>query len=240
MKNTLVSEILAHNRDNPLYLNIIGFVASCGQNLQLHTNGRDLACTYYSSIAAETTCCFATYDTDFVEQVLSTVSGEVCCCGINEQVYQYLQSTRNLSWSSDFGLYVHNGKPINNKLSYEILPMDKKYWQDIVQGVSYPVYREEIEECLDNRLSSAIYIDGKPVCWALLHKEYSLGMLYTVEQYRNRGLALQVISHLCNQVIAQGMTPYAYINKGNVASENLAPKYNLNYQCDVYWCGFAK
>jgi len=53
---------------------------------------------------------------------------------------------------------------------------------------------------------------------------------------------LEVMTHLTNQVIANGDIPYATIVKGNVASENLALKYQLEYVCDVDYIAidFAK
>ena len=52
-------------------------------------------------------------------------------------------------------------------------------------------------------------------------------MLYTLPEHRHKGYALEVMTALCNQLIAQGNTPYAYIVCDNVASLNLAVKYNL-------------
>ena len=52
-------------------------------------------------------------------------------------------------------------------------------------------------------------------------------MLYTEPEYRRKGYALEVMTALCNKVIAQGDVPYAYIVVDNVASQSLAEKYNL-------------
>ena len=75
--------------------------------------------------------------------------------------------------------------------------------------------------------SAAVWLDGKPVSWCIMHNDKSLGMLYTMPEHRHKGYALQVMTALCNAVIAQGDTPYAYIRRDNVASQKLAEKYNL-------------
>ena len=45
---------------------------------------------------------------------------------------------------------------------------------------------------------------------------------------------------LCRKVLAQGGKPFAYIVKGNVASQQLAALYNLEYIGDYSWMGIVK
>ena len=52
-------------------------------------------------------------------------------------------------------------------------------------------------------------------------------MLFTLPEYRHKGLALDVMTALCQMLIDIGQKPFAYIVDGNVASISLAAKYNL-------------
>ena len=105
--------------------------------------------------------------------------------------------------------------------------MDAAYAQKESDGTHDHAAISDVKDCITNRPSSAVYIDGAPVCWCLVHLEKSLGMLYTEPTHRHKGYALEVMTSLCNKVIALGDVPYAYIVQTNVASANLATKYNL-------------
>ena len=118
--------------------------------------------------------------------------------------------------------------------------MSPEYWQLISEGTPYKASKQEIVPNLLTKPSSAIYVDGKPVCWCMLHTTGSLGMLYTLPEYRRKGMALDVMVDLCRKVLAQGCKPFAYIVKGNVASQQLAALYNLEYIGDYSWMGIVK
>ena len=130
-------------------------------------------------------------------------------------------------WENNCDLYVWNGQPLPHVCTQEIRPMLPKYAQKISDGTFYHAAINDVLDCLRRHPSAAVFVDDEPVCWCLLHLEKSLGMLYTLPEHRHKGYALEVMTALTNKVIERGDVPYAYIVKDNVASMNLAQKYNL-------------
>ncbi|MCH5152547.1 MAG: hypothetical protein J1F68_01110 [Clostridiales bacterium] len=175
-------------------------------------------------------CCFKTDSAEFVLAVVSKLKlhySKVEFSGVDPFVTNILRSSYDFVWETNCYLYVWNGKPLSYECKQEISPMSPNFAQKISDGTHYHAPIADILEVLRRHPSAAIYVDGKPVCWCLLHLEKSLGMLYTEPEHRRKGYALEVMTALCNMVIAKGDIPYAYIVCDNVASQNLAPKYNL-------------
>lgn len=223
---------MQRNKANPLYFNVFGLLKNI-KDTKLYFDGVESVCI----VAENETCVFVGDNFAFLQEILNTLSGHITFCGIADNVYNWLQANFNLVWFSDCWLYVHSGVAVKPSGKYKFQPMEKKYWKLISDGTPYQADKEDIEECLDNRISSAIYIDGKPVCWSLLHKENTLGMLYTLPEHRNSGMALEVMCDITTRQLENGELPFGYINKDNYASMNLAPKYNMQKVCSVMWCG---
>ena len=172
-------------------------------------------------------CCFKTDSEDFVLSVLGKLSGNVELCGVDPCVTAMLKRRYQLLWETDCYLYVWNGEPLTYQCKQDVRPMSTEYAQLISDGTHYHAAVKEIKQCLARHPSAAVYLNDKPICWCLLHLEKSLGMLYTLPEHRHKGYALEVMTALTNKVIERGDVPYAYIVKDNVASQNLAVKYNL-------------
>lgn len=173
-------------------------------------------------------CCFKTDSEDFVWSVVNNLHyAQVEFCGVAPFITEILRSKYDFIWETNCYLYVWNGKPLSYQCVQHIRPMSAQFAQKISDGTHYHAPVEEVVDVLSRHPSAAIYVDGKPICWCLLHLEKSLGMLYTEPEHRRKGYALEVMTALCNMVIAQGDVPYAYIVTDNVASQNLAAKYNL-------------
>ena len=171
--------------------------------------------------------CFKSKSATFIWKVVSKLQGTIKLCGVDPFVTQLFKSRYKLNWETNCDLFAWNGKPLRYKCKYEVREMDAAYAQKISDGTHYHASIAEIKECIANRPSAAIYVDGAPVCWCLLHLEKSLGMLYTEPEFRHKGYALEVMVTLANKVIELGDVPYAYIVQDNAASISLAAKYNL-------------
>lgn len=90
---------------------------------------------------------------------------------------------------------------------------------------------EKIRNCIAQRPSSAVYVDGKAVCWLLVHEDNSLGIMYTLEEHRRKGYALDVSLDLVDQQLKAGKTPFLQIRDDNAMSPGLALK------CGFVPCG---
>ncbi|MEG2158377.1 MAG: GNAT family N-acetyltransferase, partial [Clostridia bacterium] len=197
-------------------------------------NPRNIA--LYSPLA-DAYCLYGN-DTKFVDKYISSLSGVVTLSGINKPLAEYILLKYKALWRNSCGLYVYNGRSLPKD---EQLPsMRSEFWEMVARGTFYEPPEEEVRYQLVNYLSSAIYVDDLPVCWCAMHTEGSLGMLYTLPEYRHKGLALKVMIDITNKVIEAGQLPFAYIVKGNIASEALATKYNLEYFCDAEWLAIDK
>lgn len=96
----------------------------------------------------------------------------------------------------------------------------------------------EIKKDILYRPSSAIYVNNEPVCWVLVHHDNSMGIMYTREEFRNRGYAVDVTLDLASKIIDMGKQPFLQINTANNMSPGLALKcgFKKYERCD--WFGF--
>lgn len=182
--------------------------------------------------------CIDTQNAVFVDELLENFGLEVEFCGVSSYVTEYLKSKYDFAWETDCDLYAYDGGDLP-ALSGALPPIDAKYAELISDGTPYHADIAEIEESLRIHPSSAVYVDGKPVCWCLLHVEGSLGMLYTLPQFRRQGYALKVMTDLTRKVLALGNVPFAYIICDNAASKALAPKYRLQPVCKANYFEIA-
>lgn len=232
-------QLIRFFKSNPDTLIFEGYCA-LSDSVVIYNDGNSYA--LIADIKGVNKCCFKTDSADFVLNVINKLHGKVELCGVEPFVTDCVKRNYALLWETNCDLYVWNCEPLPYVCKQKIHPISAKYAQMISDGTHYHAPIDEIEECITRHPSSAVYIDGQPVCWCLLHLEKSLGMLYTLPEYRHNGYALEVMTSLCNKVIAQGDIPYAYIVCDNVASKNLAAKYNLQYvkRADYFEIDFGK
>ena len=220
----VTSDIKKFFKSNPETLIFEGYCSNA-KNVTIYNEGDNYALV--AKLGASVEVCFKTKNATFIQKIASKLQGTVKLCGVDPFVTRVFKSRHNLKWETNCDLYVWNGKPLRHRPQYAVYPMEADYAQQVSDGTHYHATLAEIKDCIARRPSAAIYVDDKPVCWCLVHLEKSLGMLYTEPEHRNKGYALEVMTNLCNKIIAQGDIPYAYIVQDNVASANLAAKYNL-------------
>ena len=238
-KINVTPKLLNQFKDCPQTLILHGYLTAM-PNVDLYQSGDSYATVAHNGMFYE--CTIASEDLDFVDEFVGSFSN--CYAEfrmISPKVANYLATKYKFGYRVTCGLYVWNGKPLPYKCQGDLRSIGQEFAPLVAQGTDY-ASPEDVITLLKMHPSSALYVDDKPVCWCLLHLEKSLGMLYTLPEHRKKGYALEVMTHLTNQVIANGDIPYATIVKGNVASENLALKYQLEYVCDVDYIAidFAK
>lgn len=217
--------LLEKFRSNAETLIFEGF-ATNADSVVIYNDGDSYA--LIADVKSAVKCCIKTDSAEFVETVLQKLSGtQVEFSGVDPFVTEMLRARYEFLWETNTYLYAWNGKPLSYQCTQEIRPMSPKFAQKVSDGTHYHAPIADIVECLERHPSVAIYFDGEPICWCLLHLDKTLGMLYTEPEHRRKGYALEVMTALCNKVIEQGDVPYAYIVVDNVASQNLAGKYNL-------------
>lgn len=115
---------------------------------------------------------------------------------------------------------------------------------DIVD--QYYTYRNEgskeyLRACIKNRPSSMLRDEnGNPISWALVREDHSMGVMYTLKEYRKKGLAREVSADLIKKVIETDKTPYVHIVESNTPSINLASDLGMIPWGRVLWFGMIK
>lgn len=99
---------------------------------------------------------------------------------------------------------------------------------------------EEIRRDIKFRPSSAVYVDNEPVCWVLVHEDNSMGIMYTKEEHRRKGLAEVVSRDLTRRILSEDQIPYLQIVDGNEKSHGLAKKCGFEKVGDCEWFGIIK
>ena len=140
-----------------------------------------------------------------VFSLLTPVTGNMCV------VHSY---TLFLWWNMFFvsvsilpgGFCIQSVQPAHVKLIADCYP----YYE--------PGYRlEHFKSCL-SKAGMGVFTETTPpnlVCWILRDYDGSLHHLYTVEQYRRRGLASAVVRMMCKRIQDQDDVPFCYVYNDN-------------------------
>lgn len=236
-KVPITTQLLRYFRTVPQMLIFEGYCVNF-DGVTIYNDGDSYALTAVNHLG-DIECCLYSNDAAFIDEMLSLLYGNVKFCGVSAFVTDHLQSRYAFKWLTRCDLYAWNGKPLNLSVidNCEIRPIDVSYAQQVSDGTPYHANLDDVRRCLTRHPSAAVYVEGKAVCWCLLHLEGSLGMLYTVPEYRRQGYALKVMTAISQMVIEHGNVPYAYIIEDNVASKSLAVKYNLQNVCPANYFG---
>lgn len=87
------------------------------------------------------------------------------------------------------------------------------YWGAALSGSSY-----FISHCISNYESVGISTDANPpqlVSWAIRYPDGPIGHLYTLEEYRGRGLASAVMREMCCKIQANREVPFCGTSTSN-------------------------
>lgn len=150
--------------------------------------------------------------------------------GISKEIADYIL-TKNVKfhWRNDCFLYY---------LPEDVVlpPVDPRVETislDAVEEINhYYEYKSQdsinnISDDLKNRPSSCIKIKGEMASWVLIHRDDTMGIMYTKEAYRKQNLAYCVTIDLMHKVRKLGKVPYVQILTSNTASQGLASKTHL-------------
>lgn len=160
--------------------------------------------------------------------------------GLWRPLAQRLQARFPLVWHAPCDLYVlPEGTQVPPR---EGSPATSVHLEDAELIDAHYAYRhsgslEKIRTCIQHRPSSGIYIDGQLVCWLLVHEDESLGIMYTLEEHRRKGYALDVSLDLVDKQLKAGKTPFLQIREDNNLSPGLALKCGLRPEGQCDWFG---
>ena len=94
---------------------------------------------------------------------------------------------------------------------------------------------EYLKERIKKDVSACIRINGELAAWGLTHDDKTIGFLYVLDKYRNKGYASDILRTLISQKEELGEKTYLNVFKKNDKSNNLMRKLKLKYTRDIYW-----
>ena len=175
---------------------------------------------------------------DFIEEVTNTFfkDGYYGFAAIELDISEKIKEKYEVDWENSCTLYYLPKE--NLKLNQLKNPVQNVDIKDVEIINKYYQFRnsisiEAIKKDIINRPSSAVYVNGEIVCWVLMHDDNSMGIMYTKEEYRGKGYAVDVTTDLASKIINSGKIPFLTIIKNNTMSPGLVKK------CGFMKCGYV-
>ncbi len=130
--------------------------------------------------------------------------------------------------SGVFWLFELDAKDFRDHEGPGVKPLDPK-WGDMIGKIWDPDWDlagAYVRSHIEAGHAYAVYEEGKPVAWALLHFETPavsmMGFLHCLEPYRGKGYARSVSSALVKDILARGKIPALHVKTDNVPSLELS------------------
>lgn len=170
-----------------------------------------------------------TEEDEFIDEMLGShfTEGFFGFSGLKKSIADKIRSRFMNSWESKCTLYyLPEGDLDLSLIKNPVRDIDVKDAEVVDKYYTFrsPWSIHEIKEDITNRPSSAVYVEGDIASWVLIHKDDSMGIMYTKEEYRKRGYAVDVTIDLAEKIIKRGKIPYLQIVEGNGMSPGLANK----------------
>lgn len=180
----------------------------------------------------------------FIEEFMDTFlkDGFYGFAGIDADIAERIQKKFQVSWENPCALYYLPKE--NLDLSLIKNPVQDIDLKDVEIIDKYYEFRhpgsvEVIRKDIELRPSSAVYVDGEPACWVVAHDDNSMGIMYTREEHRRKGYAIDVTMDLARKIYDRGTVPYLQIIERNSMSPGLAKKCNFVKCGQVSWFGIV-
>lgn len=179
----------------------------------------------------------------FIDEVIDYLSnnkGEYGFSALKSEIADKIKDKFEVEWESVCSLYYYRDKNVDtSKIKSDVTSVMIDH--DYVVNEYYTFKDDEsihgIRDSIYNRLSSCVYKDGKLASWLLLHEDNSMGPMYTKEEYRKEGYAMDVTLDLLDKLVKNNKIPFLHIIKDNIASHGLAKKCGFEEYSTVKWFG---
>lgn len=175
-----------------------------------------------------------TEDEAFIDDMCSNYlkEGFYGFSGVEGALAEKLRNRHLVNWESRCTLYYLPKE--NLDLSLKVNPTQSIKLEDAevvdhFYQFRHPGSLDIIKRDITKRPSSAVYVNGEIACWVLVHDDNSMGIMYTKEEHRRKGYAVDVTVDLCSKLLEMGKIPFIQIIQGNGMSPGLAKK-----------CGFVE
>lgn len=162
-------------------------------------------------------------DKQAIRELLKTVPDKCFFFGVEDHIVEIIKEMFTTDYMEPCWLYSLD-RPVesaDHKYKVEYLKVGDaetvdKYW-DLVDDAA-----EMLREKIEKYETAAVRINGELVSWAGNHfetdKACQMGFMYTMEQYRRKGIAREVAAVLIRRIQEKGLVPYCYMFKTNTPS----------------------
>ena len=180
-------------------------------------------------------------DAEMAENVLQAIPrGKYWIHIADELCLRVLRKHMRMGWFNLAWLLVLRSKKSLKEPPYQVTNVDNKWARKIATIWSSDWDAEEyIKERIENGLSAGICLDDELIAWSLTHFETddtsALGMLYVHPQYRGRGYAEAVTTHLIKDAMEKGKTPMCHVFEDNLPSIQLYESLGFEKVCKQGW-----
>lgn len=91
----------------------------------------------------------------------------------------------------------------------------------------------------ETQMHRCVFVDGEPVCWALVQSYGGIGMLHTREAFRGQGYARLCVDSLCAAIFATGQPgrneAFCFVGTGNRSSQSVFRQLGFSVTHDAHW-----
>ncbi len=154
-----------------------------------------------------------------------------------------LMADHFIHWYEPTERYVHQGEiPKGDASPYPLcsVPIEEAKGIDDRYEFQQEGSFEKLVQAINNRPSSAMYLDGELASYALVHEDNSIGYMYTLEKHRHRGLGYWVALDILKKMREAGHVAFVEIHNNNIKSQGLAQKVGLIKDAYTPWFGIIK
>lgn len=176
--------------------------------------------------------------------------GEVGFRGVSLSYYEAARKEEvAISWTE--GCHLYTVKEDRKRLGEGVISLPEGFYFDVLQVAdghlidAHYTYRddhslEDICENIEHRPGVGLRRkDGRLVSWAMVHPDGTMGILYTLKEYRKGGLGFLTAQRMVEIQQEKGEIPCVHIAWGNEASISLTKKLGFQYDGDVMWFGIT-
>lgn len=153
----------------------------------------------------------------------------------DKSVLDYYESNYEIEWKLSCEKYVYESDRILKLEDVYELTEDDAYY--IQENNSYNSFTdiEYIKFRIQNGIGIGIKKHNKLVAWVLTHDDGAIGFMHVLEDYRNKGYALQLTNEIVRRLLSVDDLPFVHIEKNNEKSIKLAEKSGFKYVGDIHW-----
>ena len=171
---------------------------------------------------------------------------EINFAGVPRRQYDLMMTKYDEEWSEFCFLYYYNGYPfmeIEEQYGFDddVYQLDKLNISDMDQVFEYYAFKDDgigyIEAIIKNEITFCARLAGKAVSWVVQREDGSMGIMFTLEDHRRRGIGEWLCKHLINEILKKNQMPYLHIWKENAPSIALAESLGFKRHSEVVWFG---